>query len=205
MGPFLFLFSHSPPPPHTLPTHNFACTPAISPRQPKCIAGKTFSGSGNAPCSAVTVKNCPQGYGFTAATSTADGKCTQCVYGSTFNAGTNTGTCAPVKIKECATGLGLSKAITEIRDGVCTSCVPTKTWKAGTNANECGTCRSCPTGIKTACTKMSNNVCQPKCIAGKTFSKSGYGPCETCWTGSCGLGQGKGRGVEAVRCVTPSY
>jgi hypothetical protein len=118
-----------------------------------CVAGTTFSASGNAPCKPCSCVSpsaeCPCEFYSrecckfkTACTKTSDTVChaapDACVAGSTFSTSGH---------------------------------APCKT---------CAAVSSCSAGVKTACDTTTDTACNVPCEAGKSFSTSGYTPCTTC-------------------------
>ena len=59
------------------------------------------------------------------------------------------------------------------------ACAVGTTWSLS-GGGPCATCATCAAGVKTACTKTSDTVCNVKCVAGTTFSASGSAPCTMC-------------------------
>ena len=80
--------------------------------------------------------------------------------GSTYSANANGEACGTVNIKTCVAGEGLTPA-TISADSACRPCTTGSTFSASGNA-PCKTCAAdatCTAGVKTACTKTTDTVC----------------------------------------------
>ena len=180
-----------------------------------CVAGTSWSATGYAPwgtpCeSCSTDATCAAGVKI-ACTPGSDVVCNgavaPCVGGDSFSASGKAPCEACTDVSTCAAGV--KQSCTTTTDTVCeVPCVAGATWSASGNA-PCESCAAEATcggavrdgrreGVDTACTKTKNTVCKATCVAGSTFSTSGYAQCTICSANStCG----KVDGVETA-CTT---
>jgi surface protein len=132
----------------------------------------TFIGAGLA---SWDVANVISSMGFSMSCSTTMG---------TFDSVLSFTSCNKRKIADAWKSSAAFTATTYDTDWAADTCVPCtagSTWSSSGNA-PCATCAAaCVAGVKTACTKTTDIVCNDgPCAAGMTFSASGNTPCAAC-------------------------
>ena len=168
-----------------------------------CPAGKYASSSGQFACKSVTVQSCSAGHGLAPATALADGVCTHCVVGTTFNPNAGTGVCGSVSVKTCGAGLGLKPA-TALADGVCEPCIAGSTFSAGDSAQVCAAVLvdRCGPGLQlSVSTARADGTCAA-CPAGTFSVANDASPCGSFTVTTCPTGHGLTAGTASAnaRC-----